>query len=68
MSQPQSQSSPNNKEQEQKIIKGWARVTQEYQMGQLNEYEQAQIERAQLAEEQAKRTKFILGLPINQPT
>ena len=46
------------------IVDGWARISEEYQSRDLNAHEQAQLERASLAENQAKKTPFILGNPI----
>ena len=47
------------------IVKGWARIS-EYRFGGLNEQEKAQFEKAQFAEDQAKKTSFVLGEPIKR--
>jgi hypothetical protein len=46
------------------IVDGWTRIAEEYQPRNLNEHEKAQVERASLAESQAKKTSFQLGNPI----
>lgn len=53
------------KEDEAAIIAGWARFAEEYEPRSLNPLEQAQVERAVLNEEIAKRTPFVLGQPIH---
>lgn len=52
---------------EESIIKGWTRIS-EYRFGGLSEEERAQFEKARFAEEQARRTKFVLGEPMQDPT
>jgi hypothetical protein len=49
---------------EGKIMEGWARFSREYTPGGLNEQEEAQFARARFAEEQAKKTGFVLGGPL----
>lgn len=46
------------------IVEGWSRISEDYKARDLNEHEQAQVERASLAENQAKKTPFTLGNPI----
>ena len=46
------------------IVNGWARISEEYKPRNLNQHEKAQVERASLAESQAKKTPFKLGNPI----
>ena len=53
------------KEDEKAIVEGWARVAENYEPRSLNSLEQAQVERAALNEEIAKRTPFVLGQPIH---
>jgi len=51
--------------EESSIVKGWVGVS-EYTFGGLNEQEKAQFEKAQFAEEQARKTSFVLGEPIKR--
>jgi hypothetical protein len=50
---------------EASIVEGWARISSEYKFGKLSEQEKAQFERAQFAEEQAKKKSFVLGMPLH---
>ena len=52
-------------EKEESIVEGWLRVSKDYRFGGLTEQEKAQFEKARFAEEQAKKTHFILGEPIH---
>jgi hypothetical protein len=54
----------NKKEKEDSIVEAWSRICKEYNFSGLTDQEKAQFERAQLAEEQAKKTHFVLGEPI----
>jgi hypothetical protein len=49
---------------DKEIIAGWARVTEEYEPRSLTPKEQAQVERAELEEQIAARTPFVLGEPL----
>ncbi|MFH0796960.1 MAG: hypothetical protein V2A65_07890 [Candidatus Omnitrophota bacterium] len=52
------------RDNETSILKGWESVSREYRITGLNEQEEAKFERTKLAEEQAKKTPFVLGEPI----
>ncbi len=45
------------------VVEKWARIS-EYRFGGLNEREKEQFKKLQSAEEQAKKTYFVLGKPI----
>jgi hypothetical protein len=56
----------NEKEENEiSIVEGWASTCKEYRFGGLNEQEKAQFEKAQFAEDQAKKTRFVLGEPLH---
>lgn len=55
---------PPEKEREKSILEGWERFAKEYRPGELNEQEKARFERALFAEEQARKTSFVLGGPV----
>jgi len=52
------------KVRETKILEGLKRISKEYTFSKLSDQEMARFEKAQFAEEQAKKTPFILGEPI----
>ena len=54
----------NEKKREDSIVEEWARIFKDYRFSGLNEQEKAQFERAQFAQEQGKKTHFVLGEPI----
>ena len=56
----------SKKEGENPIVEGWSQILKDYRFGGLSEQEKAQFERAEFAEEQAKKTRFVLGEPIKQ--
>ena len=52
-------------ENEKAIVEGWIQISKEYTSGKLNDEEKAQIDRARFADEQAKKSSFVLGGPIS---
>jgi hypothetical protein len=50
--------------EEQEIIDGWAELAEEYEPRSLNAKELAQVQQAELEEEIAKKTPFVLGEPL----
>ncbi len=53
------------RDDERTIIEGWVKVSKGYKTLRLNDQEKAQIDRARLADEQAKKSVFTLGGPAN---
>ncbi len=52
---------------ETSIVEGWTTViTKEYRVGELNDREKAQFDRARFSDEQASRNSFVLGGEINR--
>lgn len=49
------------KDEEKKILDGWAKIAKEYKSATLSDEEKAQIDVARLADEQSKRSIFTLG-------
>jgi hypothetical protein len=52
------------KDNDEQILQGWMRISEEYRGGNLTEEEEAQFEKAKLADKQAQNTRFVLGEPI----
>ena len=51
----------NKKPSDKEIIDGWARVCENYIPRDLTTLEKHQLETAELLEQQAKKTQFVLG-------
>jgi len=54
------------KEKTRKIISGWNKLTKRRLLVQLKDQEKAQFDKASFAEEQVKKSKFVLGGQINR--
>jgi hypothetical protein len=64
MARDESESTCNISEEKEKIVQGWTRFSKVYRPSELDEQVKIQFDKLRFAEEQAKKTNFVLGGPI----